>query len=82
MPPTTPERPDPAPPTPSRKQQDPPRERNKPGIEEPPDEQSAATQPDEHEGATEEETGDLTGPGPGYDQEPEKVKDKGGVVPS
>lgn len=34
----------------------------------------------EHEGATDEEIGDRTGPGAGYDKEPEKVKDKGGVV--
>ena len=36
----------------------------------------------EHEGATEEEIGDRTGPGAGFDEEPAKVKDKGGVVPS
>ena len=36
----------------------------------------------EHEGATEEEVGDLTGPGAGFDKEPAKVKDKGGVAPS
>ena len=35
----------------------------------------------EHEGATDEEIGDRTGPGAGYDKEPEKVKDKGGVTP-
>jgi len=34
----------------------------------------------EHEGATEAETGDRTGPGAGYDTEPEQVKDKGGVA--
>ncbi len=34
----------------------------------------------EHEGATDEEIGDRTGPGAGYDIDPEKVKDKGGVV--
>ena len=34
----------------------------------------------EHEGATDEEIGDRTGPGAGYDKEPEKGKDKGGVV--
>lgn len=34
----------------------------------------------EHEGATDEEIGDRTGPGAGYDKEPEKVKDKGGVA--
>lgn len=38
------------------------------------------TNPDEgHEGATDEQVGDRKGPGAGYDQEPEKVKDKGGV---
>ncbi len=34
---------------------------------------------DEHEGATDEGVGDRTGPGAGYDKEPEKVRDKGGV---
>ena len=33
----------------------------------------------EHEGATEDEIGDRTGPGAGYDKEPEQVKDPGGV---
>lgn len=36
--------------------------------------------PDAHEGATEAQVGDRTGPGAGYDDEPEQVKDKGGVV--
>jgi hypothetical protein len=36
----------------------------------------------EHEGATEDEVGDITGPGAGFDKEPEKVNDKGGVAPS
>ena len=36
----------------------------------------------EHEGATEEKVGDRTGPGAGFDGEPAKVKDKGGVAPS
>ena len=36
----------------------------------------------EHEGATEEKIGDRTGPGAGFDDEPAKVKDKGGVAPS
>ena len=36
----------------------------------------------EHEGATDEDVGDRTGPGAGFDEEPEKVKDKGGVAPS
>lgn len=35
---------------------------------------------DVHEGATEEQVGDRRGPGPGYDQEPEEVTEKGGVV--
>jgi hypothetical protein len=35
--------------------------------------------PDEHEGAKETEVGDRTGPAAGYDDEPEQVKDKGGV---
>ena len=34
----------------------------------------------EHEGATEAETGDRTGPGAGFDLEPEQVKNKGGVA--
>jgi hypothetical protein len=33
----------------------------------------------EHEGATEENVGNLGGPGPGYDDEPGKDPDKGGV---
>ena len=33
-------------------------------------------------GATEDEVGDRTGPGAGYDQEPRQEKDKGGVIPS
>ena len=36
----------------------------------------------EHEGATDAEVGDRTGPGAGFDEEPAKVKDKGGVAPS
>jgi hypothetical protein len=31
------------------------------------------------EGATDDQVGDRGGPGAGYDQEPRKVKDKGGV---
>jgi uncharacterized protein YciI len=34
---------------------------------------------EDHEGATEGQTGDRSGPGAGYDDEPEKVKDEGGV---
>lgn len=33
-----------------------------------------------HEGGTEEEVGDRTGPGAGYDQEPEQERDRGGVA--
>lgn len=38
--------------------------------------------PPEHEGARDKEVGDRTGPGAGYDKEPEQVKDKGGVADS
>ena len=34
---------------------------------------------DGHEGATEDQVGDRTGPGVGYDQERRQVKDEGGV---
>ena len=34
----------------------------------------------EHEGATEDEVGDRTGPGAGYDQEPKQERDRGGVI--
>ncbi len=34
----------------------------------------------EHEGATEDRVGDRTGPEAGYDEEPEKVRDRGGVA--
>jgi hypothetical protein len=40
------------------------------------------TRTDEHEGATDEQVGDRTGPGVGYDQEPVQERDKGGVIPS
>lgn len=43
---------------------------------------SERTKTDEHEGATDEQVGDTTGPGVGYDQEPEQERDKGGVIPS
>ncbi len=35
--------------------------------------------PSEHEGAAETEVGDRTGPGAGYDDEPEQEQDRGGV---
>jgi hypothetical protein len=41
-----------------------------------------AVEPDTHEGATDEDVSDRTGPGVGYDSEPERVKDKGGVAES
>jgi hypothetical protein len=34
---------------------------------------------DGHEGATDDQVGDRTGPGAGYDDEPQQVKDHGGV---
>ncbi len=37
---------------------------------------------DDRIGATDEQVGDRTGPGAGYDQEPTRQKDKGGVAPS
>lgn len=37
---------------------------------------------DEHEGATEKDISDRTGPGVGYDQEPEREHDRGGVAES
>jgi hypothetical protein len=48
--------------------------RNKGAV--PPVEQKPA----EHEGGTDDQVGDRTGPGVGYDTNPEQVKDKGGVV--
>jgi hypothetical protein len=38
-----------------------------------------ARKSNEHEGATENEVGDTTGSGAGYDTDPKKVADKGGV---
>ena len=38
--------------------------------------------PDEHQGGTEDDVGDTTGPGAGYDEEPEQDPDRGGVTPS
>lgn len=35
---------------------------------------------DSREGATDNEVGDRTGPGAGYDLEPEQEKDRGGVA--
>ena len=41
--------------------------------------EGATPDQDEHEGATDADVGDLTGPGAGYDQEPEQEVDEGGV---
>ena len=38
-----------------------------------------AASEEEHEGATEQQVGDRGGPGVGFDQEPEREKDEGGV---
>ena len=48
----------------------------------PPENPAERTKTDEHEGATDDQVGDTTGPGAGYDQEPEQERDKGGVIPS
>jgi hypothetical protein len=42
-------------------------------------ERPSEANPPEHEGAAETEVGDRTGPGAGYDEEPEQEKDRGGV---
>lgn len=85
----TPDNPNPLPPIePKRTQKDPPNEPKKAPMQEPPtgpnEPKSPAGDPDEdaHEGATEKEIGDRTGPGAGFDEEPQKVKDKGGVASS
>ncbi len=44
-----------------------------------PDAPERANPEDVHEGAKDTQVGDRGGPGVGYDQEPKKVKDKGGV---
>lgn len=55
----------------------------RPARRKPPSENTAERpKTDEHEGATDEQVGDTTGPGAGYDQEPEQERDKGGVIPS
>ena len=54
----------------------------KPHTPDRPDEpvtEGATPDQDEHEGATDADVSDLTGPGAGYDQEPEQEKDTGGV---
>ena len=52
---------------------------NKPGQYDENDADKGARKSEEHGGGTEDEVGDRTGPGAGYDDEPEKVKDTGGV---
>lgn len=44
------------------------------------DDEAATPDQDTHEGATDKEVGDRTGPGAGYDMEPEQEKDRGGVA--
>jgi hypothetical protein len=43
---------------------------------------STTAEPPDHEGARDKDIGDRTGPAAGYDEEPEQVKDKGGVADS
>ena len=43
------------------------------------DGRAAAVNEEEHEGATEQQVSDRGGPGVGFDQEPEREKDEGGV---
>jgi hypothetical protein len=57
--------------------QDPDR-KNEPDAE--PAVEGATPDQDEHEGATDADVGDRTGPGAGYDQEPEQEPDQGGVA--
>jgi hypothetical protein len=52
---------------------------NPPAGKNPPLEPGERPESDEHEGAVEEQVGDTTGPGVGYDQEPEQETDEGGV---
>jgi hypothetical protein len=48
----------------------------------PDDHRERRTGGDDREGATEEDVGDRTGPGAGYDKEPQEEDDTGGVTPS
>lgn len=54
---------------------------SKPQVRKTPPAQNPAerTTTEEHEGATDAQVGDTTGPGAGYDQEPVQERDKGGV---
>ena len=68
---------------PKRTQKDPPNEPAKPPVQEQPAPEETGDQADtDHEGATDKQIGDRTGPGAGFDEEPGKVKDKGGVASS
>ena len=49
-------------------------------VPRPEDDPSNANPTDVHEGATDEQVSDRGGPGPGYDQEPEKVKNPSGTA--
>ena len=55
---------------------------NKKPIPPPEGDRPPSPEKEEHEGAVDEQVGDTTGPGVGYDQEPEQQRDKGGVIPS
>lgn len=46
----------------------------------PEDDPSNANPPEVHEGATDEQVSDRRGPGAGYDQEPEEVKNPSGTA--
>jgi hypothetical protein len=83
MPKRTP-RPDPSRPAPVQSGRPPRNRTDAAGV---PGEAGGSTSPDDrnarpddgHEGATEDQVGDRTGPGVGYDQERRQVKDEGGV---
>ena len=80
MPKHTP-RPDPSRPGPSQSGLQP---RNRSDVADVPNQAGGSTSPNErpedgHEGATEDQVGDRTGPGVGYDQERRQEKDEGGV---
>ena len=68
--------------TPKSRTQAPPKTNvARPARKKPPVDNSAERpKVDEHEGATDEQVSDTTGPGVGYDQEPAQVRDKGGVI--
>ncbi|HUF47310.1 MAG TPA: hypothetical protein VMM93_05795 [Vicinamibacterales bacterium] len=55
-------------------------EREKGGETREPETEGATPGQDSHEGATDQDVSDRTGPGAGYDTEPEQKKDPGGVA--